>query len=1400
MKLGRIRRGGEPRVEAVIRPRGRIYYPLRVGLTFRLLLAVMFASLLSVPSCALAASGRKFVRQFNGPFSEAGGVTVDGSGDLWIVDVPSPGKLDEFSPSDMGNKFEKAVLLQENLTVPQHLVFDPATGNFFVSGERSREITNPFVEAFDDAGAHVPTWKATKKFGEPADVAVDSSGFVYVSHGSVDPASPNGDGLPAGIQKLDSDGEPVVFGGAAKCAIEACGYIAEDELTGIPGSSFNAGGALAPRGITVDAAGNIYAVDAAYNSAHPEKPQGAVVEFNSEGVFLSACTGEENPGLGAELVGWGTEAEGLRSVAVDPVSGNVLVAVENAEEGAIDEFKIEGGECKFVGKIAESSAGKRLGGAVTDIAFDESGNLYWVERHAIDVFELRHFPPAVSATGASDSTATSAVVNGLVNVSSEGPVLEDCHFEYVTNAAFQANSSAHGDGFFDLSSGGSVPCVPAASGIPADSKDHEVNASLSNLVGGVTYRYRLLASTEGALGATGTSQPLAFTAAAPPRIDSTTAENISSEFAQLRASIAPLGADTTYHFEYDTREYADSEQHGVSVPVPDGDVGSGGSSGGADASVLQQIGGLTPDTVYYFRVVATNASGTTFGAICGGEAQSDCEFKTLPSGSERLPDDRAYELLTPPNKGSAEDMFVSRSALHNGFSNESLGYPTESGQEFLLETKAAFGPFAASGQNAYVFHRDGASSAWPLASLASPSLGVQGVLLGALDPSSFARVSILDIVGSPTNPAGATRLGLVGPPGGGPSGTSYETMASESETAGYQPKSALPVGGSRDLTRDIVETEAPSLLAPKQYPGSSALYEWDSGSLAMVSVGTDGTPLECGAVLGLGRQPGTRHSAVSTDGSAVFFTAPDPYVVAPDASRGCWDGATGAHAPQLYMRTSGATIQVSAPEEGVKEEGSVEPGEAPVQHAAVFVGASEDGARAFFLTETELTSEAAAHKLHDPELYEYDAANGQLTRVSAGEAGGPAHVLNVPAISTDGTAVYFTAFGDLAEGASSLPTSAPEGAPINLYRYDTVAKTTTYVARIYGHDYPSNRSEGWWTHATSSLLEGVALETNANWYTTPDGRYLLFATTSKLSGFDVTEAAPSDCPILDVQDPQGTQCTEVYRYDSALPLSEGKAGVTDNPLCVSCDPSGERPASDGFFGHAAGPLAPAGGGVRAMSTNGQCAFFDSADPLVPMDGNGTLDVYEWEAQGSGRCQTSPPAGASACGLPQGCVRLLSSGVDAAPTFFLGASADGANVFLGTHARLVKQDTDNAGDLYDARIGGGFPVHEKTGACEGDACQNPSLAQIDATPGSFTFHADEVAVSEPSPTPKKAVLTRAQKLARALKACVHKPKRQRKRCQATARKRYGAAKGGASRPGKPVARSRRAAATTGRAGK
>jgi hypothetical protein len=682
--------------------------------------------------------------------------------------------------------------------------------------------------------------------------------------------------------------------------------------------------------------------------------------------------------------------------------------------------------------------------------------------------------------------------------------------------------------------------------------------------------------------------------------------------------------------------------------------------------------------------------------------------------SGQLPDCRAYEQMTPVNKGIAEDMFGATGVGGGAFD---VGVPSDDGDRFMIDTTASFGSEGASGENSYVFERG--VGGWRTTALAAKGLGVQSLAPEVYDPSDLSQVGISDAVGSGEDHSTLLPTSLVGPPGG-PYTTLYSAPPSEE---------AEMVGASADLSH-VVLASTDNQLAPGdagQDAGSYAVYESVGGSLRLVNVKTDGSLVsQCGAILGQNRGfTGGSHNAVSGDGSKIFFTAPDPFAAGP----GCWENGKGvSNPPQLYMRVDGtSTVNLSAPEPGVLDPNGLQP--------AVYVGASVDGSKVFFLTQTELTADDTTHA---PELYEYnaEAPSKPLTRISHGVSGNAeGNVRFVPVISSDGSTVYFTATGQLAPGAPVV-----NGEQVNLYRYDTNADTTTYVATVGEEDYPSNFAQHWYGAA---YQQEVGLAVGADWYTTPDGRFLVFATKQNVTSYDSTAASGVICEGYNGGANNG-HCSEVYRYDAA----------TGGIACVSCDPGGAAPVSNARFARSSlRTKNPAGTPPRPISENGEYVFFDSADSLVPQAGAGVIRVYEWH---------------------DGAVSLISSGSDPANSLFLGMGADGGDVFFGTHAELVAQDTDVAGDLYDARIDGGFgqitpPV------CTGSGCQGvPGAPPIFATPSSATF--EGVGNFAPlSPGAAGTKLTRAQKLAKARKACRAKRNmRKRRVCESSASKKYAAA--------------------------
>ncbi len=219
-------------------------------------------------------------------------------------------------------------------------------------------------------------------------------------------------------------------------------------------------------------------------------------------------------------------------------------------------------------------------------------------------------------------------------------------------------------------------------------------------------------------------------------------------------------------------------------------------------------------------------------------------------------------------------------------------------------------------------------------------------------------------------------------------------------------------------------------------------------------------------------------------------------------------------------------------------------------------------------------------------------------------------------------------------------------------------------------------------------------------------------------------------------------------------------------------------------------------------------FFESPEALVPQDHNGKEDVYEYEP-------TGVPAGPHECtGESEtydqragGCVGLISSGTSTGESAFLDASESGgeaphgeelsegaSDVFFVSSAELVPQDTEPTFSLFDAHECTSaspciVPEEEKppevcqsTEACHpytapgGSSLGAPASAGAGA-PGNLTPQHD-VLPAKTMVKPKPKPLTRAQKLAKALKACRAQHKhsaKSRVACERQARKRYGPVK-------------------------
>jgi len=240
---------------------------------------------------------------------------------------------------------------------------------------------------------------------------------------------------------------------------------------------------------------------------------------------------------------------------------------------------------------------------------------------------------------------------------------------------------------------------------------------------------------------------------------------------------------------------------------------------------------------------------------------------------------------------------------------------------------------------------------------------------------------------------------------------------------------------------------------------------------------------------------------------------------------------------------------------------------------------------------------------------------------------------------------------------------------------------------------------------------------------TADGRYLVFTTASRLLPSDTDEAP------------------DVYRYDAQ----------TGGLLRLSTDTSGTGGSEPGFEATIAGG--------RAMTADASTVVFETAEALSPADTDGITDVYEWH---------------------EGQVSLISDGgvteqhgiVEGA----IGITPSGQDIFFMTYQPLTSGDSGTEGDLYDARVDGGFPASTPA-PCSGEACQgsSPPQPQPPGTSASAAFNgpgSPPAAETPPASQAKPKPQTAAQKLAKALKACRAKHNKQkRKACEKRARTTY-----------------------------
>jgi hypothetical protein len=472
---------------------------------------------------------------------------------------------------------------------------------------------------------------------------------------------------------------------------------------GCPGGAHPAKAFSNPDAVATDSYGNIYV--ASFGKESAGGTEGRIDVFDSEGFYIS------NSSI--------ADPDGPLAIAVDSV-GNLYVVNRKSEGRRIvryepTSYEPGAGEIAYnptpVVIVAEAAAGARLGIAVNpanDHVFVNFG------------FHITEFGTAAEDNKVLDETIGEGVM-GTAN--SLGLTIDAAHNRIYANDTDQA-SHTNLIQVFELEAPHDLLMTIEGSATPAGKWESELSLAADEGTGhffvfdmasaNVVYEFdssgKYLTSIEHAfqyiIGAeiavdngkyspngalnpfghylyvpsfpTGVGHLFAFgpPTECEPQVQAPTTDQLTQSEARLQAEVNPCQLETTYIFQYTTRARFEAEGFTSAQSAGAGTLAPAGTY----SEVSTTVTGLSPDTDYVFRVVATNKMGSaeigaSFTTFPGEPAGGACPNQALRTGaSALLPDCRAYELVTPPDTnahptrglGYAGPSFAMREASPSG--------------------------------------------------------------------------------------------------------------------------------------------------------------------------------------------------------------------------------------------------------------------------------------------------------------------------------------------------------------------------------------------------------------------------------------------------------------------------------------------------------------------------------------------------------------------------------------------------------------------------------------------------------------------------------------------------------------------------------------------------------------
>jgi hypothetical protein len=576
-------------------------------------------------------------------------------------------------------------------------------------------------------------------------------------------------------------------------------------------------------------------------------------------------------------------------------------------------------------------------------------------------------------------------------------------------------------------------------------------------------------------------------------------------------------------------------------------------------------------TLFAVLVLAATVAGPGLmsPAIATAGPCTNAAPRTGPSA--RLPDCRAYEQVSPPDKNGTDALLTGDVAPEQASSK---------GSSVVYMSLSSFaGSSGSELPNAYLSTRN--EDGWQTRGLTPPTPQATPPGIDPLDYEFSADLSqfVLSVPFQnltpgvlPEAPAGVRNLYLGHTDGSYSLVTTAPPSVSPPANCGecfITKDLSVFAGASSDFSHVIFEANEGLLGTGAPSAPVDSLYESSGGQVRLVGILPDGAIAAGGSEPGAGIgifysavTPAASQSvnhAISLDGSHIVFQAAADGGV-PDPAQ---SGLT-----ELYDRINGSsTIEISIPAEGATPANTT-------PEPARFWAASADGSLVFFTSSAELTTQSNTGTGNTgQDLYQYNVATRTLTDLTVDsnpvDAADGADVQGVVGTAEDGSYIYFVAKGQLEPG------KGVDGQPS---LYESHAGQLSFIATLSGDD-----AHDW------SLKPGELQS-----YVPPDGRHLAFMSVNSLTGYDNSDLRTHEAD------------SEVYEYSAE---SGGLA-------CASCNPGGVRPVGSAFIGKkldawASTPFYQ----PRTLSDDGSRVFFSSPDALTPGPASPYVKVFEYEDGG-----------------------------------------------------------------------------------------------------------------------------------------------------------------------------------------